>query len=322
MPVYVYITKENFNLLTIMAFILLLPRPILALMSIVRSVGSIKAEMVAHRWDLLILTGIPARTIVWRKWLWVVRQTAFDHITCGLLHVGLALGVAQYMNVMIYPDPTTPRSMFLSPYIYEGMWPAQIQPSLTVFIIGCFVIVLFSLLECGLVAAIGIAAAFVSRRLSFASYLFGVLHYCTLLVVAYLLWICVLIGSAQANYYALFCPGGWQTITCNNVTWRDYKRVLNTLQMTIFTPIDQGTLLAANIMRPYDTRTLPNDTIDSMGNNISFFEMNYDNRPFVLRNIVAALLGAGIYAILIRAFLRRATRFAIINHGASGYLEL
>ncbi|MEP6989087.1 MAG: hypothetical protein ABI970_26020, partial [Chloroflexota bacterium] len=48
----------------------------------------------------------------------------------------------------------------------------------------------------------------------------------------------------------------------------------------------------------------------------------YDNRPFVLRNLIAAVISCFFYLLLIRFFLRRATHFAIVNHGASGYLEL
>ena len=110
-------------------------------------------------------------------------------------------------------------------------------------------------------------------------------------------------------------------LTCDYNTYQNSTRITDTIQLGFQTPIDQGTLLAANIMRPNDTRLYELKSYQKPGETY-LQENNYDNRPFVARNIVAALVGTGLYLVMIRTFLRRATRFAIVNHGASGYLEL
>ncbi len=320
-PTRYYVTEDRADWLTIIGILLFLPRPILALRTIVSAVGSVNDEMRANRWDVLILTGISARKIVWGKWLYVVRQTAFDHVTFALLHIGFALAVAQYMNVVFYGKPLI--SQILLNYRYLGAWNLYLNPSPTVFIIGFCVIVLFGLLECGLVCAIGVATAFIWKRQVFGAYLLGVAHYITLLMVVFGIWFYTVAGSGWDSYQKNFCFGNWNwgSASCGILSWRTYNRIFDTLQIAFFTPLDQGTLLAANIMRPYDTRITDIEAYDSFGN-MTFYTLNYDNRAFVARNLLAALLGAGVYAFLTRAYLRRATHFAIINHSASGYLEL
>lgn len=113
------------------------------------------------------------------------------------------------------------------------------------------------------------------------------------------------------------------------------NRGYDTIQLATMILFDQGTLLAANVMRPNDDRLLkiyfiPYDApvlhystpVKYQTSHILFINNSYDNRPFVLRNVIAAVISAFFYFLLIRYFLRRATRFAIVNHGASGYLEL
>jgi hypothetical protein len=321
-PVFYYIDETRLDWLGWMALILFVPRPLLIISTIVAAVGSVKNEMNTPRWELLILTGILAPKIVWGKWVGVVRQTAADHILFSLPHMGLALGIAEYLNVMNYP--TYPRNWpsILSAYLYNGdwlSWSIQLYPSVIVSVIGCFVIVLFGFLECGLVAAIGLAMAFVWKQRSFIVYIASSGYYIILILFMAIIWNYLYIGSRWSTYMGALCDSSG-LLTCDFNTFQSSARITDTIQLGFQTPIDQGTLLSANIMRPNDTRVYELKSYQTGEKYLQ--ENNYDNRSFVARNILAALLGTGIYVVIIRYFLRRATRFAIVNHGASGYLEL
>lgn len=320
-PAQYYITEDKFDLLMVLAIILFLPRPILVLRTMVTAIGTVHDEMRANRWDVLILTGIPARKIVWRKWVVVVKQTAFDHFVFSLFHVGLALGVAEYMNVMEYLRTPYEWSNIFSMYRYNGglFYDAQVYPSVTTFMIGSVVIALLGLLECGLVASIGLTAAFAMKRLSFFTYILSSGFIIGLKTAVYLTWILLWVISGWSSYTSIFCYP--KTFYCGYDHFKNYSRVNETLKSALFASIDQGTLLSANIMRPLDDRMLELKSYEPM-RQTRLYKSTYDNRPFVLRNLLAAVMSIVITTFFIRSFLHRATRFAVINHGASGYLEL
>lgn len=317
-PVFYYIDESRLSWLGWMALILFVPRPILMLRAVVSAVASVKAEMDTHRWDLLILTGISAQKIIKSKWIGVIRQTAFDHMVFSLLHIGLALGISEYLNVMIYAGYQRAWPTILNSYIYEGWWlpnDTQVYPSLTVLVIGCIITSLFGLVECGFVAAIGLAMTFVWKQRPFAAYIASSAYYFGVLLLIAITWNYIYIGSHWSSYREMICDSHWLQ-ECDYKTYRNYARITDTIQLGFQTPIDQATLLSANIMRPNSGQWY------WLGSNTYSPFPTYDNRPFVARNLVAALLGMSVYGMIIRYFLRRATRFAIVNHGASGYLAL
>src|SRR5689334_22629575 len=60
-PVFYYIDDSRVDWLPLMAIILFLPRPILAIRTLFMGIQSVRQDMIQGRWEPLILTGIPAR---------------------------------------------------------------------------------------------------------------------------------------------------------------------------------------------------------------------------------------------------------------------
>src|SRR4051812_45736812 len=73
-PTQYYINESRVDWLPLMAIVLFLPRPILAIRTMFMGIQSVRQDIIQGRWELLVLTGIPARKIVWRKWIQVVWQ--------------------------------------------------------------------------------------------------------------------------------------------------------------------------------------------------------------------------------------------------------
>jgi len=87
--------------------------------------------------------------------------------------------------------------------------------------------------------------------------------------------------------------------------------------------VDFGVLTNANIMRPESAFIhVIYEVKYQNGIGYEYLSGPADTRPFVFRNIVAALLGMGLYALLIRYFLHQAQIVAIRQHGLRGVVEV
>jgi hypothetical protein len=335
-PTQVYINDNLVDLLPLMAIVLFMPRPILAIRTIFVGIHSVRQDMVEQRWELLVLTGIPARKIVWGKWINVVKQSSLDQIIFALPALGLAMGISQFFlstNYTCYISPYVPLKGYmmeidawLSPYchnsdMYYAFQSYPLNPSTTVATIGLVIIIFIATLEVGLNASIGILAGFSRISAKGLALAYGVIiRVIFLLVIGFILPI----GYGWFGY-KLVCqtiPSPNICMTISYVAQMASRKGAETLQLAVMPLLDQGTLLAANIMRPNDDRWLEFGPYDSEPQLTYVRKSHYDNRPFVLRNISAAMISVFFYWLLIRYFLRRATRFAIVNHGASGYIEL
>ena len=347
-PTQYYINESRVDWLPLMAIILFLPRPILAIRTMFMGIQSIRQDMVQGRWELLILTGIPARKIVLSKWAKVVSQSCPDQILFILPTIGLAIGISQFFVSTVYNCrqdeynnlPTLSNQIkgilsFLYSYCYnsDATYFAghfhTLNPAPLVLIIGIILIVAIAIFEVGLNASIGTLAGFSQFAAKGLGIVYGaIIRFGLLLIVS--LSIPLMEDYLRHNLdcgnfmviRANICPNYPQSIFFGMP--RLFFKGYDTIELAAMPLLDQGVLLAANIMRPSDTRLIRIDFyhFTYRAPRIDFIKNRYDNRPFVFRNLIAAAISGLFYWLLIRHFLRRATRFAIVNHGASGYLEL
>lgn len=349
-PVFYYIDDSRVDWLPWMAVILFMPRPILAIRIIFAGIQSVRQDIIQGRWEPLILTGISARKIVWRKWAKIVRQTFPDQVLFSLPSVGLALGISQFFHATNlqcfwgappYPTPQYQTIMlFLHSYCYNSVTSyyggGHLNPYGIVFGTGLLIIFIMTFFETSLNASISLLAAFSNFAAKGLGIIYGVIIRGRLLGIVFL----AIPLMRDYVYQSLDCTHVMfvETFTCQSDSYRflpSIYRATDTIELAVMPLLDQGTLLAANIMRPNDDRLLriyfrPHDdyivrylgSVEYEISHIYAMKSYYDNRPFVLRNIIAATISAFFYWLLIHYFLRRAARFAIVNHGASGYLEL
>lgn len=335
-PTQVYINDNLVDWLPLMAIVLYLPRPILAIRTIFTGIHAVRQDMLDQRWELLILTGIPAHKIVWGKWMNVVKQTLLDQIVFALPALGLAMGISQFFlstDFTCYLNPYVPPKNYmividawLLPYchnsdMYAAFQSYPLNPSTAVAIIGLVIIVLMAVMESGLNAGIGILAGFSRIPAKGLTLVYGVIIRASILL---LIGFGLPIGYGWFGY-RLVC----QTIPYPNICMTfSYTAQMatskgaETLQLAVMPLLDQGTLLAGNIMRPNDDRWVEYGPYNSNPPVTYVRKSPYDNRPFVFRNLVAASMCVLLYFLLIRHFLRHARYRAMKYHGASGYLEL
>lgn len=351
-PVVFYIDDGGIKLLPIMAIILYAPRSILILKSIFTGIADVRQDIIQRRWEVLIVTGISAKQIVWRKWATVITKTLPDQILFSLPAIGLALGISQFFQASSYcggvgqaPPKSSIRYIlidtWLQPYCYvseNAYFAGHLNPSIIVILIGITLIILTAFMEAGLNASIGLLAGFSKIAGKGIGIVYG-----TAIRLGLALIILISIAPLENRLiYNILCPnfvlidvffcpnyyGRRPSITYDPAIFHEMYKMINrgydTIQLTFMSLFDQGTLLAANVMRPNDDRwmELKSYYYNQPERLIIVRKSHYDNRPFVLRNVMALGVSAFFYWLLIRYFLRRATRFAIVNHGASGYLEL
>jgi hypothetical protein len=272
-----------------------------------------------------------------------VSQTFADHILFSLPSMGLALGISQFFqstysfcypggglqpNSLLFYQVKLVHTLF-HPYCYAADLPHTagqlhpLYPSTTVSVIGLLIIVAIACFEVGLNASIGTLAGFSRFSVSGIALMLGVsIRSGLLLLIAF-----VIPWMQDFLNYNLYCGNFLivRTSICEYTTssaWRSFYRTYDTLQLATMPLLDQGTFLAANVMRPNDDRWLELKSYRNPDRETLVRKNTFDNRPFVLRNLMALVVNGFLYALLIRFFLRRATRFAVRYHGASGYIEL
>jgi hypothetical protein len=256
-------------------------------------------------WEQLILTGIDARRIVSGKWQAIVHYSRPTVVTLTVLKIALAFTIMQYLNVwwiyfiiskgteafdyFSYPDALSPE-------------PTAWYPGPSKILVAGIVVIIFSLLEVSLIAALGTLLALIKRSsVPLLATLFSVVRLASAAIsIASILLISDFGTWALTEYSRLYgepcthvpsseCPPD----NTNWYSWRQSKnRLLETFQVAASTYLDSGALLAANVMRPIGSW------------------------QFVLRNLVAALFGIICYILLIKVILRLA-QFAAIRRGAS-----
>ncbi len=228
------------------------------------------------------------------------------------------MGISQFLANIPYACSVSPYNQmlksyvvvintWLSPYCYNNVIydfnSPYLNPTTSVAIIGLSIIVFIAVMEVSLNATIGIFVGF--SRIS-----------ATGLTLAYGAFIRLLLTVLIVIILPLGYGGGTGGGSPNCLTeCRIHKQYHFRIPPCHHAAVYLGTL-SANVMRPYDDRSVEYKKYGTQDLVTYVVKSNYDNRHFVLRNLVAAMIAGLFYFLLIRFFLRRATVSAIINRGA------
>jgi hypothetical protein len=215
----------------------------------------------------------------YQKWWAIKRRTLRWHLLLIPAKMGLALGFAEFLFGSRYGSTLS----ILKPYFYGSPSAFFVYPQWETLLLGISIIVLFSLLENGLMASLVLLT----------------LHSSRLIVLRLLIALSVIgVMSQYQPYISTFPLNTTPQRLCNdpclcrgNGCWsntyqqkRTNIRIGETIQTGIFTLNDMGVLLAANIMRP---------------EGFGYYWVGIDNRL-----LVAALLGVLVYLATIFTVLR------------------
>ncbi len=224
--------------------------------------SSEKAKTALPRW-------LPDRP-KYHIWWMLVRRTLKWHLLLVPPKLGLALGFAEWLWIAEYSTMPT----ILKPYSYASHCTLDpTYPQWETILIGTSLIIVFSILESGLITSLISLSIYPSR-----------------VFILRLLIALIVLGTIsqfrevynQPTYFTQWCD----LISCPYiVSNRLDAKISETVETSFFTLDDTGILLVANVMRPiYRSR------YDG--------KMYYckDNRPFIARQIVAGLLGLMLYA--------------------------
>lgn len=162
---------------------------VLMLQTLSLSANSIAREKQSANWDILLLTGIDARRIIYGKWLAVVQRQLPAYIMLGLLRAGAVVYFSAFTSRSFY-------QLIYSPNYSNILIPISPLP-LQILLAGA-VIFLLTLLNLPFTAACGVAASAEARSSVMALVRALILRPITLMSV-------VLVSSfVNALAYAIF----------------------------------------------------------------------------------------------------------------------
>lgn len=118
------------------------------------SANSIAREKLKQTWEVLILTGIDARTVVLGKWWATVRRMGRQYLLLGLLRA----------CIIGWVGAATTRSLYAYYASAYGGVNRITPPGLSYFLLLVLVVMVFTLANLGFTAACGVAASAQSRQ--------------------------------------------------------------------------------------------------------------------------------------------------------------
>lgn len=244
----------------------------------------------ANHWDILALTGVSARRWIIVNWRAIVREVMPYHILFALLRLGLALTMAQLLHSS---DSKYCYNFGLGVFCYSNYgnhYFSPLVPPLFPYpfkiIVAGITIVIYSLFEAGLLAALSLAVA-----IRFRHYMaMGIILMLRGLNVGIMILLWILLANVENNlqmsrpFYNAQEERTWVEIQSNI---NHVLPILENAQAVVSTIADNGTLLTADVMRPtWGVVTM-------------------------IRNIPSAALGLLLYAGIIHAVLFLGTRTAM-----------
>jgi len=249
MPKWIYMDYTQKRLLYGMAGVLFLVHAIVGLRTLVVAGRSISREFSTGTWDLLALTNVDARQLILSKWWATVRGVWFYHVLAGVLKVGLACGIAQFFHSELRPwsaEPSVRQAFnyisYNQPYDYF-----PINPNWHAVLRAAVILVLFGLVEAGLLAAIGLLSSLSLRKIGSVQLMVGI-GLRVLPILATLLLVNKVseyaYGYARYRWY-MDSPNAY--ITTNESINRTI--LFESAQVVGTTQIDGGVLASTNLLR-------------------------------------------------------------------------
>ncbi|MCA9891876.1 MAG: hypothetical protein KC615_02770 [Anaerolineae bacterium] len=265
-------------------------------------------------------------------WLWkqAVKRAWPWHAALIVPKMGLSLAFVQFLYMLDAPwrllgydnwhlwAVNLHQDSLLSPYVYRSM-SDHIYPSLTkaemfpqweTLVLGIVLLILFAGANIALHTAFALA---LKRNRVFRTATLAPIALRTMLVIV----VCIIVVASVPFFRDI--TTNHERITCFKLTYRWYPDeqeeglyrwgeaahncgvASETLYPAGMTLGDHAILLAANIMRPIGEHSAFTAQYDQFTD-----AYHYDNRPFVLRQMVAAALGLGLYGLLTWGALRLA----------------
>jgi hypothetical protein len=266
---------------------------------------TINREFEGGTWELLQMSGIPLARVLWSKWLAVMRCVAFDHLIAAVPRFAFLVmfNVAYYRVIYLNVETDFCRQLngFMIPYCQRQATftvPPLPLPAIHQLALSAVTLVLYALAGAGLIAALGIMAALVSRRASGQMVLLWGVRLGLSLVILGVLSFAATYSVTTFNFQATadnaaFCDSGFDYPPEDDCpryrALRDQQRVLETLQVAAMSLVDNGTLLQLNILNnSYNLNS--GNTVPSTGS--------------VVRNAISAVVGLAVYVALIWGVMR------------------
>jgi hypothetical protein len=334
-PIWIYMDDTQGAVLLVMAAFFYIVHLLICIRTLLIAIDSIAREQRANSWEILVVTGVDAHSLVWGKWRAVVRHVWQYHLFTALPRVGLAYGIAQYLHVIPLNWSVSWSNLSNCPYglplcyISHGGDPTHLNPQLVTALLGVVVIVLYSLIEAGLVSALGLLVALRITRFSVFRVILGLMIRAILVLLPVLLMIRFdLIWRLEHPILETYCRlregcGRYERwFNADDVIARElatvrriWRWVEDSSLLVASTFTDGGTLLSANLMRPFDERS--QFAKQGRFTNGARNYLRNSNLPFVIRNIVIALAGMGLQSLFIVLLLRLAQFSAVRRQNVS-----
>lgn len=329
LPLWLYIDDTQTVILLGMIVIIYGTHFLIGLRTLLLAVNAINREQHTSAWDSLILTGVDARQIVWGKWWGVVRYVWKDHVLFALLRVGLAFGIAQYLNfIWLALDYGSYNGTLSCPYHIPFCYSSgtgHTNPQILTTILGVFIVAIYAVVEAKLLVALGIVVGLALQRKNNLN-VFGAIFLRGLLTIASIVSFDQLARLDIEPVFKIYCDWHPDCEWIARYDWRSSSnshlsvslvrtslyQVRKTLLIALSPVADDSTLLVANLMRPtiYGGRWFRFDPpLSDLDENWGVNFLNY--LPFILRNIISAYWGLGLYNLLIALSLRLAQIAAV-----------
>lgn len=254
-----------------------------------------RLEHGADAWERFIPTGANAHQIVIGKWLAMMQIFRRDYVLLALVRSVVGYGLSLYF----YSNSVRSCPSGLNAFCYVLYTPQEVakyflkgetlssypMPPLLFCVVALATLILFALLELGLVSAIGIRLASsvkhklgIFRAVSVRALLAGI-------AIAVLLWG----NQVQISSWSVRVLGGDYPAYSNprGLLPSQVVTFVETLQIAVSPLLDGGTLIATNFLRIYTTE------------------------GFMMRHLLAVVTGLFIFALLIWLLVRGSVRLAV-----------
>ena len=306
-PLFTYYTADHSKLLLASVLVIMLAHFLIA-------IGTIRTTLdvaSGKRKNSDPSPHVTSPTI--RLWKQAIKRAWPWHAALIIPKKGLSLAFVQYLHMsprnldwltLSLRHPAHPIQGFLNPYIYISeqnirgtmdVYPhVQLYPQLETILLALVVIMLFSVVNQSLLVALTL---FWHKRSAQVIYL-------KILVSHYI--ISLIFAAIIVFTYPILVTNKPNVSYENQYRWpkgSTYWRVIETANTSALSFTDQGVLISANIMRP-----IGQTSMFAIQHNTTTDTWYPDNRPFVLRQMVAAALGLGLYGLLAWGALRLAKR--------------
>jgi len=248
---------------------------IVCVRTVALATNALNREFVTGNWDMLILTGISPRHIIWSKWWAILRYMGIVYVIAALLRLGfwlVTITVQPYdLFLFNFDDGICFRfRTFFGPYCSRiDLFARPIN--LAYVVLSALILLLFVLAEAGLLTALGLACAALFREKPHIQVLSALLFRSILILI--LLWVVyfgthslivreTMVGVADES---VFCDRGAPIFAdCAEVYQnRNTLRILETGQMSVFNLVDNGSLQQLNLLRPATLGSLARNSLSA-----------------------------------------------------------